>query len=677
MEKTISSVDSLPDGRRIIHFNPKEPVIGCGDQYMIEGIGGSGGLLEGPACFHFWTSDNHLVCYVQNGMLVYHNNNFGFNCEIIEEQGTRPYLDATCIWRIDKQVVSDGTSDFEKFIYFIDGDTLINTVHCWKLYKSGYQLFIDETGRFTSGFNDSVYMGALRESDHSLYFTAKGSAAEELLYKFAVQPGKKITGTIYSGDTVRSVKTILDNRVFLYLSESTWEHYLVEGIGSDKGLLENKDENSTLICFMRNGASIYHTGNGSECNLEYMDMCFPYCDKLAISPSSPDEEEEIKVISRVCYQVSNSNPEKPVLADRILTNYDNSLVLEHYYTYDDQNDQDKVKTVYPVFDTLVLGELAPGDYSVELIVHTIHQGDGYTDTSFYDKSQYLSFSVGQSQTSSRFPINPLSRWKISEITYDFEINGEKVNEKYEYFIDSDTTINAQKYYKLYKSGVAYYDTPFHYQHVYAGAIRDESNKFYLVRKDQDEEVLLIDFNQNLEDTIQGEIGNGSIINFVETLPDGRKRISSIPEICGGCCSTITLLEGIGHSGGIMEDPPCYHIGFYGHYLNCFEIDGELIYQNDMSLVDCANFLSSEGKPVNMPDVRVYPVPATGSLSLELVNMQAKSHFLSIFDITGSVVLTQEIPSGKTDLDIRNMAQGIYLIRITDNGYSFTRTFIVE
>ncbi len=285
----------------------------------------------------------------------------------------------------------------------------------------------------------------------------------------------------------------------------------------------------------------------------------------------------------------------------------------------------------------------------------------------------------QAQSPSRYPISPLARWKISELTLYFDNDGsnQQITAKYEYFIDSDTTIGSRQYYKLYRSGIAYYDTPFYYQNVYAGAIRDEDNKFYLVRKDHNEEVFLIDFNLELGDTIRGEIGNGSIINLVETMPDGRKSISSVPEICGGCCSTITLLEGIGHSGGIMEDPPCYHIGYDGHYLNCFETDGELLYQNNMSLVDCGDSFTSVDRVADMPDVNISLVPGSGILSVEILNIRTDHSILSIFDITGSLVLKSKIQSNKTELDIRQLGKGIYLIRIADEVNSYTRKFFVE
>jgi hypothetical protein len=139
-----------------------------------------------------------------------------------------------------------------------------------------------------------------------------------------------------------------------------------------------------------------------------------------------------------------------------------------------------------------------------------------------------------------------------------------------------------------------------------------------------------------------------------------------------------LLEGVGHSGGIMEDPPCYHIGFYGHFLNCFEVNGALIYQSDIPLaVDCENFFSSVDDLPDVPRVFIYPVPATGILVVDLLKMPGKQSFISIFDISGALILTREIQSIKTELDIHQLKKGIYLIRIYNEATSVAYKFIVE
>ena len=391
--KIVSSVDSLPDGRKLIHFNPKEPMIGCGDQYIIEGIGGSGGLLEGPACFHFWTFDNHLVCYVQQDILEYHDYDFNFNCEVVNH-GDKPIIDSTSAWRIDKQSISTEVSNFEKLKYFISGDTIINTIKYWKLCKSGYQLTIPEDGQYSSVFNNTVYVGALREDNHRIYFIPNGDDTEALLYNFALNVSDIINAVVFSNDTIQSIDTILDNRKFFYVNEDQWQDFIVEGIGSDKGLLENKDDKSTLICYMQNEAPLYHTGSGTECNLCYNEISFSNCDKISTLPSPPTTNDETKIISRLCFSISYDDPDYPTLSGSNFAKNGNSMKLILYYNLNDQNNEDDIKSIFPKFDTMNLGYLSEGNYSFEMIVHTIHHQNGTNvDTTFYDKGEYITFSV--------------------------------------------------------------------------------------------------------------------------------------------------------------------------------------------------------------------------------------------------------------------------------------------
>ena len=393
--KIVSSIDKLPDGRRLIHFNPKIPIVGCGDQYFIEGIGGSGGLLEGHACNHFWTSDNHLVCYVKNGQLIYHDNNFEFNCDIIENQSIDKYLDSTCVWRVDKQKNTDTTTNLEKLNYFICGDTIIQDTRYMKLCKSGFQLYSSNNGQYISRFNDSVYSGALRAYNNKLLYIENGKNEEELLYNFSLKTGDAVDGKIFYGDTIKGVDTILDNRRVYYLSDNHWENKIIEGIGSNKGLLENNDENSTLICFMKNNASVYHDGTGTECILDFNSYNFYDCDKLRITPNMPSTNDEVKLVSRICYQVSYSDPYYPTLLDKKVSNEENAFSIELTFDYNDQNASDNIKIINPATDTTSFGTLNEGNYSVDVIVHTIHHTGDSTHTVFNDKNLYVGFSVVQ------------------------------------------------------------------------------------------------------------------------------------------------------------------------------------------------------------------------------------------------------------------------------------------
>jgi hypothetical protein len=401
--KIVSSIDTLPDGRRIIHFNPKIPIIGCGDQYIIEGIGGSGGLLEGPSCGHYWTFDNHMVCYQENGQLIYHDNNSELNCDI-EHQDADQYLDSTCTWIVEKQQFTDTASTFEKLQYFISGDTIIQKSKYLRLFKSGYQTESLNNGEYKLHFNDSIYLGALKSYNNKLFYIEKGKNDEEMLYNFGLKTGDVADGIIFFGDTIKQIDTVLDNRKVYYFSDNHWDKRIYEGIGSDRGLLENNNENSYLVCFTKNYSPVYHDGSGTECVLNYSNLNFPDCDKATIVPANPVTSDEIELITRFCYQVSKSNPYYPVFRDKKLTQNENYITIELFYGYNDLNASDNIKTVNTVIDTNSLGTLAEGYYNIQVFIHTIHFNGEKIDTVFNDKWLYNDFYVSQNNKIKPIPV---------------------------------------------------------------------------------------------------------------------------------------------------------------------------------------------------------------------------------------------------------------------------------
>jgi len=236
-------------------------------------------------------------------------------------------------------------------------------------------------------------VGALRENDNKVFYVDKEKSDEILLYNFDLQPGDIIEGQIFRNDTVRAIDTLLDNRRVFYLSDNHWQQFILEGIGSDKGLLEDKNELSTLICFMKNKAAVYHDNTGSECLLQLNSVSFSDCDIMKILPTNPGADDQINLSSRLCYEVSYNNPVLPVLTNEVLRNDDNTLTLELYYNYDDQNNADSLKILIPLFDTVLLGYFEEGDYYIDIFVHTIHHHDDQIDTTFYDKVQYIWFTI--------------------------------------------------------------------------------------------------------------------------------------------------------------------------------------------------------------------------------------------------------------------------------------------
>ena len=177
------------------------------------------------------------------------------------------------------------------------------------------------------------------------------------------------------------------------------------------------------------------------------------------------------------------------------------------------------------------------------------------------------------QNGSRFPITPASVWRVDSIDALWEII-----ENTRYFIHEDTLINNLNYYKLYKSGVAYYDMPFHYANVYVGAIREDDNNIYYIKKNRTTETWLYNFNLNVGDTVKSAIAKGKTVISIDTLPSGRK----IFNYDLGHYTRGFLIEGIGTNGGLFSGGTSYiplHSGERACYLICYAENGALVYQS--------------------------------------------------------------------------------------------------
>ena len=79
------------------------------------------------------------------------------------------------------------------------------------------------------------------------------------------------------------------------------------------------------------------------------------------------------------------------------------------------------------------------------------------------------------------------------------------------------------------------------------------------------------------------------------------------------------------------------------------------------------------------EISVYPNPASDQLILSMESSPGKMVNLSVFDVLGRMILTQNIPdpAGMTTLDISTLPAGNYLLRITaDHRTALERKIIV-
>jgi hypothetical protein len=136
---------------------------------------------------------------------------------------------------------------------------------------------------------------------------------------------------------------------------------------------------------------------------------------------------------------------------------------------------------------------------------------------------------------------------------------------------------------LYKSGVAIYDKPFYYNHVYVGALRDDDNKIFFIKKNKTAESTLFDFNLKVGDTIKSAVGKGKKIIAIDTLQNGRRVFYHSKDHY----NLDFLIEGIGSNGGLFNTGSSYvfiHSGEMANYLICYSENNSLVYQSEVGRI---------------------------------------------------------------------------------------------
>ncbi|HEY3369211.1 MAG TPA: T9SS type A sorting domain-containing protein [Prolixibacteraceae bacterium] len=270
---------------------------------------------------------------------------------------------------------------------------------------------------------------------------------------------------------------------------------------------------------------------------------------------------------------------------------------------------------------------------------------------------------------SRFPIKSTSVWRIN---YEFpryewltHANGD---EEYKYFIGGDTIISGKNYFQLLKSGILFLDTPFVIENKYMGAIRDSENKFYLVEKNKDTELLLYDFDARVGDYMSDENFGMQQISDIEVLPDGRKKYF-IDFISVHCGAANTVIEGIGWLGGLLEGNSCSgHPGVRGAYLVCYSEDGILKYQSptaEMYNLTC-NDPSTLASDLLRQDVKF-------SLSNTILKVNSASHsagieLAEVYNALGNKMIDKKVHSlHEYSIDIAFLERGLYVLKVSCKG----------
>lgn len=289
-------------------------------------------------------------------------------------------------------------------------------------------------------------------------------------------------------------------------------------------------------------------------------------------------------------------------------------------------------------------------------------------------------SLVNGQQTSRFPIKSTSVWRIN---YEYYCDGppyshQNGDEEYKYYIDGDTLVGTRLYFKIFKTGVLYLDSPFLISHKYMGAIRDSADKVFYIAKDENSEELLYDFSLTVGDSIWVKENRMKYkIEIADTLENGRKKFI-LYIISVQCGSADTYIEGIGWLGGLLEGNSCSgHPGVRGSYLVCYSEDNQIIYKTERTRceeeLDCNIPTTGNNELFRQWNPEIVLL-SDGYLQIITNNGSTNKLEIEIVDMLGKLKIHKFIEPSET-IDINGMDKGVYIVQLKNGQKMTTSRFV--
>ena len=241
---------------------------------------------------------------------------------------------------------------------------------------------------------------------------------------------------------------------------------------------------------------------------------------------------------------------------------------------------------------------------------------------------------------------------------------------------SDTVIFNNREYRFFK---AIPDVDI--QPDYRMYLREDTTtgRLYRYYPEYDIEVITCDLSLQSGDTFCISSGNYPcwIVDSV-TYDEGRKVVWFPPVSQSGNFLSAQypyhtcFIEGIGPTFGpfeIVNRGIAFDLGL----LLCVHHNDSLVYMTD-TVLGCEQYVISVPE---YPDalMKIYPNPATNTLHVEFEGTDDPQGTITVTNITGVVVLTQECHDPVTQLDVSNLSHGLYVVSFRNEKGVIVRKFV--
>lgn len=256
--------------------------------------------------------------------------------------------------------------------------------------------------------------------------------------------------------------------------------------------------------------------------------------------------------------------------------------------------------------------------------------------------------------------------------------------EYQYIVTGDTIISNETFRKISISGQdrnSIDETWTFWNSGYHGCYRNDivNKRVYYIPKDSIIEILLYDFNLNVNDTlpetfVYNQSGYTTItIDQIDSILINNTYLKRYHLDNAGFGGQY-LIEGIGSTLGLLSPITPF---FEHHYiLLCFKNDYDNLCYQDYNDPDCDLITEVQEENLNHTNIEIFPNPATNYLRIE--NPQNRDLSFEIFNTKGQIIKTIWKMENSYSINISELNVGLYFIRISENGIRIkTLKFIKE
>jgi hypothetical protein len=202
-------------------------------------------------------------------------------------------LDETSEWRVDKGHLTNGCWVTENLVYYVAGDTVINTeTYTIINYEGTVWSQTAESQNPACNVWPPVPVSGIRgtiRAENGIYYEP-GWNHEQILYDLTQEVGDTVAGPtggeVYIVDSVDVVNVGGAQRKRLWFMSTGGLQSLVDGVGSTHGLFEEMfffEFYNQLVCYGENGIPLYP--EGSNCDFTVDVVSHSQEDDLLVSPN--------------------------------------------------------------------------------------------------------------------------------------------------------------------------------------------------------------------------------------------------------------------------------------------------------------------------------------------------------------------------------------------------------